>query len=184
MQNNYERLKLVAEGLGDLRTRVAFVGGCVAQLYATDPASSEVRPTEDVDCVVDLSSYSDYNAFSELLRERKFRNSIRPGDPICRWTFQDELVDIMPYEDSPIGPSNKWYKPGMRHKVVYEISKGIFIQLLPAIYYLGTKLEAIHSHGGNDLRFSQDFEDIVYVLNYSDKVDSKASQEQKPIICS
>ena len=167
MPNNNERLKLIAEGLGDLNHRIVFVGGCVAQLYATDPASADVRPTEDVDCVVDLSSYSDYNVFSELLRNRKFYNSARPGDPICRWTFQDEIVDIMPFEDSPIGPSNRWYKPGIRHKIVYEISQGVLIQLLPVTYYVATKLEAILSRGGNDLRFSHDFEDVIYVLNYS-----------------
>lgn len=38
MPNNNERLKLIAEALGDLNHRIVFVGGCVAQLYATDPA--------------------------------------------------------------------------------------------------------------------------------------------------
>lgn len=178
MSNNNERLKLIAEGLGELNHRVVFVGGCVAQLYATDLASSEVRPTDDVDCVVNLSSYSDYNMFSELLRERKFSNSMRPGDPICRWTFQDEIVDIMPCEDSPIGPSNRWYKPGMRHKIVYEVSQGVMIQVLPVIYYIATKLEAVHSRGGDDLRFSHDFEDIVYVLNYSNEFEAQLSASE------
>ena len=175
MPSNNERLRRIAEGLGDLRGRVVFVGGCVAQLYTTDPAAAEVRPTEDVDCVVNLSSYAAYNAFSDLLRERKFSNSTRPGDPICRWTFQDEIVDIMPYEDSPIGPSNRWYKPGMRHKIVYEVSQGIMIHILPVLYYMATKLEAIRSRGGDDLRFSHDFEDLVYILNYSGELESQLS---------
>lgn len=173
MSVNNERLKLVARALGDLGGRVVFVGGCVAQLYATDSAASEARATDDVDCVVNLSSYADYNKFSELLRERHFSNSMRPGDPICRWTFQDEIVDIMPYEDSPVGPSNRWYKPGMRYKKVYEISRGVTIQLLPVIYYLATKLEALRSRGGDDLRFSHDFEDMVYVLCYSGELESQ-----------
>lgn len=169
MLSNNERLALVASGLGELRDRVVFVGGCVAQLYATNPGSAESRPTDDVDCVVNLSSYSDYSVFSELLRSKRFSHSARPGDPICRWTFQNEIVDVMPFEDSPIGPSNRWYKPGMRHKIVYEISQGITIQLLPVIYYAATKLEAVKSRGGDDLRLSRDFEDLVFVLNYSDE---------------
>lgn len=173
MSSNNEKLKLIAEALGELRDRIVFVGGCVAQLYVTDSAAAEVRPTDDVDCVVNLSSYSDYNAFSELLRERHFQNSMRPGDPICRWTFEDEIVDIMPYEDSPIGPSNRWYKPGMHCRRVFEISKGLTIQLLPVLYYIATKLEAVRSRGGEDLRFSHDFEDIVYILNYSSEVRDK-----------
>ena len=76
MLSNIERLRIVAEGLEELGNRVVFVGGCVAQLYATDPASVEVSPTDDVDCVVNLSTYSDYNAFSEQLREKRFRNSM------------------------------------------------------------------------------------------------------------
>ena len=173
MSSNNERLKVVAEGLGELNSRVVFVGGCVAQLYVTDPAAADVRPTDDVDCVVDLSSYSDYNMFSELLRGRRFRNSTRPGDPLCRWTFQDEIVDIMPYEDSPIGPSNRWYKPGMRHRVVYEVSQGVMIQVLPVVYYVATKLEAILSRGGDDLRISHDFEDIIYILHFSSEFESQ-----------
>ena len=173
MSSNNERLKVVAEGLGELNSRVVFVGGCVAQLYVTDPAAADVRPTDDVDCVVDLSSYSDYNMFSELLRGRRFRNSTRPGDPICRWTFQDEIVDIMPYEDSPIGPSNRWYKPGMRQRVVYEVSQGVMIQILPVVYYIATKLEAILSRGGDDLRFSHDFEDVIYILHFSSEFESQ-----------
>ena len=55
----------------------------------------------------------------------------------------------------------------MRHKIVYEVSEDIKIQLLPVIYYVATKLEAIRSRGGNDLRFSHAFEDLVFVLNYS-----------------
>lgn len=173
MSSNNERLKVVAEGLGELNSRVVFVGGCVAQLYVTDPAAADVRPTDDVDCVVDLSSYSDYNMFSELLRGRRFRNSTRPGDPLCRWTFQDEIVDIMPYEDSPIGPSNRWYKPGMRQRVVYEVSQGVMIQILPVVYYIATKLEAILSRGGDDLRFSHDFEDVIYILHFSSEFESQ-----------
>ena len=59
------------------------------------------------------------------------------------------------------------HKPGMKHKIVYEVSKGIMIQLLPVTYYVATKLEAIWSRGGDDLRFSHDFEDLVFILNYS-----------------
>lgn len=167
MSNNNDKLALIADALGDLCGRVVFVGGCVAQLYAESEAAEEVRPTDDVDCVVDLSSYSDYNRFAEQLRLRNFSNSCQPGDPLCRWSFENEIVDIMPYEDSPIGPSNRWYKPGFKNKIIYEISKGLTIQMLPITYYVATKFEALKSRGGDDYRFSHDFEDIVFVLRNS-----------------
>lgn len=153
--------------LGDLGEKVVFVGGCVAQLYATAQGAAEMRPTEDVDCVVDLSSYKDYCAFCEELQAKRFTNDITPGAPICRWSFESELIDFMPREDSAIGKSNKWYGPGMQHRILYEISQGIFIRILPAIYYVATKMEAVLSRGGNDLRTSHDFEDLVYVINYN-----------------
>ncbi len=36
----------------------------------------------------------------------------------------------------------------------------------PVPFYLASKLEALHSRGGEDCRGAKDFEDIVYVLNY------------------
>jgi len=41
-------LQIVAGGLEDLRKKVVFVGGAVTELYADDPASSDIRPTLDV----------------------------------------------------------------------------------------------------------------------------------------
>jgi len=55
--DNTEMLQTVANGLGDLIDEVVFVGGAVAELYADDPASSDIRPTQDVDCTIELSSY-------------------------------------------------------------------------------------------------------------------------------
>lgn len=166
MSNNNQRIEKIALALGDLGEKVVFVGGCVAQLYATGKGSAEMRPTEDVDCVVDLSTYKDYCAFCEQLQARRFSNDITPGAPICRWTFENELIDFMPREDTAIGVSNRWYGPGIQHRILYEISQGIYIRILPAIYYVATKMEAILSRGGNDLRTSHDFEDMVYVINY------------------
>ncbi len=54
--SNIEMLQIVAVGLEELKEEVVFVGGAVAELYADDPASSDIRPTQDVDCVIELSS--------------------------------------------------------------------------------------------------------------------------------
>ena len=175
---NTRRLDRIAKALGELNEQVVFVGGCVAQLYAEDPAATDIRPTMDVDCVVNLSSYPDYNHFCELLRARRFTNDTRPGAPFCRWTFEDEIIDVMPQESFAMGESNRWYKPGMAHKVVYEVSEGLFINILPAIYYIATKLEAISGRGGNDLRLSHDFEDFIYVLNYCPGLETALNETQ------
>lgn len=166
LEDNLSRIKTIANGLGELNERVVYVGGAVAQLYVSDPAATEVRPTLDVDCVVDLSSYNDYNKFCELLQRKHFFHDTTSGAPICRWTFEGEIVDIMSDDENAIGFTNRWYKAGLRNKIVYEVSKNLRINLMPVDYYVATKMEAVLSRGGDDYRGSHDFEDIIYILNY------------------
>jgi len=51
---NIALLNIVADHLGDvLCEEVVFVGGAVAGLLITDPAMPSIRPTEDVDLIVE-----------------------------------------------------------------------------------------------------------------------------------
>ena len=68
MSNNLKRLRIIAEGLGELCRDVVFVGGSVAELYADDPAATDIRPTIDVDCVIELATYGSLQEFESLLR--------------------------------------------------------------------------------------------------------------------
>ena len=163
MSGNIRRLKVIADGLGELCKDVVFVGGSVAELYADDPAATDIRPTMDVDCVIELATYSSLQDFEQMLRDRKFLNDIESG-VICRWKYNGEIVDIMPDRDSILGFTNRWYRPGFQHREEVMVDdKTIFI--LPPLYYVATKIEAVRGRGGDDLRFSHDFEDLVYVLN-------------------
>jgi hypothetical protein len=53
---NTKMLQTVAFGLGTLKDEMVFVGGAVAELYASNPELSDIRPTIDVDCVIEISS--------------------------------------------------------------------------------------------------------------------------------
>jgi len=163
--SNLKRLQKVASGLGDLNECVVYVGGAVAELYVSDPAATDIRPTMDVDCVVELASYKGFNELSELLRKKGFQNDQTPGAPICRWIYQGETVDIMPDDEDIIGFSNKWYHPAIANKESRTLSDGTVIYVFPVTYYVATKFEALAGRGGNDLRTSHDFEDIIYILN-------------------
>ena len=44
---------------------------------------------------------------------------------------------------------------------------GLYLSL---IHILATKIEAIRGRGGDDLRFSHDFEDLIYVLNNCEEI--------------
>lgn len=157
-------IEIVAHGLGDLNDYVAFVGGAAAGLYVDDLASDDARPTTDVDCVMQLRAMNGLYNLEETLQSRHFRHDIESGI-ICRWTYQGITVDIMPDDERILGFSNRWYTKGMDNRIDYVLPNNETIHIFPASFYLATKLEAIASRGGCDLRLSHDFEDFVFVLN-------------------
>ena len=163
--DNLEMLQIVANGLGDLREEIVFVGGAVAELYADDPASSDIRPTQDVDCTIELSSYGEQTKLDEELRAKGFANDTSPGAPICRWIFQDIKVDVIPTHEDILGFNNQWYPGGAGNKIPKTLPDGTEIFVFSPEYYLAAKFEAHNDRGGNDLRQSHDFEDIIYILD-------------------
>ncbi len=70
--SNLELLTSVARLLSLLLGDLVFVGGCTTALLITDTAAAEVRPTYDVDAIAEITSYSDYEKFSERLRQLGF----------------------------------------------------------------------------------------------------------------
>ena len=178
-RTNRDRVLLTADALGGLCDKVVFVGGSVSEFYCDETASAEPRPTDDVDCIVNLSTYSSYMRFCNELSSLKFHNDTREGAPMCRYIFgENNIVDIMPVESTAIGESNRWYKPGFSFRKAYEIAAGRTIYLLPVGYYIATKLEALFSRGGKDYRGASDFEDIVYVSNSCKDLYQSVSQSR------
>jgi hypothetical protein len=162
---NITMLQLVAKGLGDLRNHMVFVGGSVAELYANDPSASEIRPTLDVDCVIELSSRIQHSRLEENLRAKGFTNDTSKGAPICRWIYKGIRVDVMPTDEKILGFSNKWYIEGIENKISKILPDKIDVFIFTTEYYIATKFEAHKGRGGNDLRQSHDFEDIIYILD-------------------
>ena len=65
---NIMLLETVAQHLGaELLKRMVFVGGAVAGLLITDPAMPSIRPTEDVDLVVQVTVLREYHAVEAAL---------------------------------------------------------------------------------------------------------------------
>lgn len=170
---NIDRIQLIANALEELNEKVVFVGGSVVQLYVDDPSLTDVRPTMDVDCISHLDSFLDFYGFEEMLRKKGFINDQTPGAPICRWKYQDETVDIMPDNEKILGFGNPWYKRAISSKRKVKLPNGKEIYILDDPYFLATKIEALKGRGGLDWRLSHDFEDIVYLLNYTTELESK-----------
>jgi hypothetical protein len=76
MSKNRLILETVSLGLGDLTDQFVFVGGTVVELYVSSQTYSEVRETDDVDCVVEVSSLASYYALEQKLRDLGFHNDM------------------------------------------------------------------------------------------------------------
>ena len=101
-------ISAIAHALEGEHPPVMFVGGVATALFPL-PQGIDVRPTNDVDCVVDLASTADYYAFVNRLRARGFHECTDEGAPLCRLVYQGIRVDFVATADTGIGPSNRWY---------------------------------------------------------------------------
>jgi predicted nucleotidyltransferase len=159
---NLLRIKAVYNALGNLQNEVIFVGGATVALYA-DRKTEEVRPTDDIDILVEIATHKDYAIVEEQLRKRGFENDIESGI-ICRYKVQGIIVDIMPTNEEVLLFSNKWYAEGFTNAINYLIDAEHTIKIFSAPYFIATKLEAFKNRGKNDGRTSTDFEDIIFVF--------------------
>lgn len=161
---NIEMLELAAGALGGLVDRdVVFVGGATVALWATDEATPEFRPTDDVDVIVEVTSLKDYYRFEEQLRSLGFVND---EEVICRFQHPLSLVlDVMPTEAAILGFENRWQAKAFPHAGSVELPSGRTIRAVPPAFLLGTKLEAFRSRGKGDLLGSRDFEDVITLID-------------------
>jgi len=167
--HNIQMLEVVAQALGqELCQEVAFVGGCTTALLLTDEFSrEEVRYTDDVDLVVHLTGYAQWQKLVEQLRQKGFKQSQQDA-VICRMRLGELKVDFMP-EDAEtanlLGCNNRWFKDGLANAQWHELPSGCRIRLFTPPYFLGSKLEAYAGRGAQDPLNSQDLEDILNLVN-------------------
>lgn len=163
-RENIQRIKAVHEALGEeLNKDVIYIGGAVVSFYHDRPAV-DVRPTDDVDILVELITYKGYAELEERLRARGFVNDIESG-VICRYTIQGITVDVMPTSEKILGFANRWYKEAAAQSIQITLPGGPAINIFTAVYFLAAKIEAYKDRGKGDGRVSTDFEDIVFILN-------------------
>jgi len=161
---NITRIKAVYDALEELAAEVIFIGGAVVSLYADRP-SLEIRPTDDVDILIELLDYNGYAAIEEKLRKKGFVNDIASG-VVCRYIINGIIVDVMPTDENILGFSNKWYPEAFKNAGYIMLDVNHTIRIFSAVYFIAVKMEAFKNRGNGDGRTSSDFEDIVFILNY------------------
>jgi hypothetical protein len=90
---NFETLRIAVENPGTLADEMVFVGGCTTELLITDKGTAEARTTDDVDSIVEVTSYGQYNTFAEKLKKIHFREDTREGAPTYRWVKGETVLD-------------------------------------------------------------------------------------------
>lgn len=168
-------ISLVAPVLDEL----VFVGGCITGIIVTDPAAAGIRPTKDVDAIVDVTSYAQYTALSDRLRTLGLIEDTSEGAPLCRWRHGSVIVDVMPTDERVLGFSNRWYPMAIDTAQRIEIV-GYSVRVVTPALFIATKLEAFHGRGGDDVFASHDLEDIVTVVDGRPEIadDVAAADEQ------
>ena len=162
---NVELLELAAAALSDLLADVVFLGGATVELWITDPGAPPVRPTQDVDVVVEVTTRSAFHRFEAKLRARSFSEDQEDG-VICRWRHRSGLIlDAMPARAGILGFENRWQAEALPHAIERELPSGARIRAVSPPHLLATKLEAFKGRGRGDFLGSRDFADIVALLD-------------------
>ena len=134
---NLKVVEKVALALGELNKEVIYVGGAVVSLYVTDESAEQPRPTKDIDISVQISTYSQM----EELREKLAAKKIYPAQTetvIYRYTYDKILIDFIPWEQTALGPTNSWLKPGFEKAYPVKIGNAE-IHILPVSLFLAKK---------------------------------------------
>lgn len=164
-QHNRAILTKAARLLLPLQEEFVFLGGLALALLISDPAAPDVRPTEDVDVIVEAASYLKYSQLEERLRAHRFQQPREEQSVICRWVKDGVILDIMPVDQTILNFGNPWYIYALQSAQTVSLAADIAIRLVSAPCFLATKIEAFHSGKRGDFLTSRDLDDIISVLD-------------------
>ncbi|MDH5821707.1 hypothetical protein QFW77_01685 [Luteimonas sp. RD2P54] len=179
---NLPHLLAIAGALGELRERMVFVGGSIAGLLLTDPLAEGVRPTLDVDAVVEADGWLNFHRVEEQIEQRGFVRDAASG-VICRWKHRASGIpfDLMPVDSNVLGFSNRWYGEAVTTAQPMQLADGIVIRMVAAPAFVATKLEAFLGRGQGDYLASHDLEDVLNVVDGRDELPNELQHASMPL---
>jgi predicted nucleotidyltransferase len=161
---NLAMLMAMAQAMGPLCEQVVFVGGCATGLLVDDAELMDVRPTEDVDAIVEVASLVARHRAADQLMELGFKQTMADNTPPFRWYWNRMQLDLVPLDEKVLGFANRWYRVGYEAALAGELAGGLKLRHLSAPHFLATKFEAFKDRDQNDVYLSHDLEDIMTVL--------------------
>lgn len=106
------------------------MGGATIALYINPATAMEVRPTDNVDVVMELATYGSYARLEVRLRETGFVNG-QESKVVCRYKVKGITVDIMPTDPAVIRFSNRWYWEGFEKAVLHPLTERESVYIFP-----------------------------------------------------
>ncbi len=85
MIHTVQHIEAVARLLRPLGETFVFLGGAVVPLLVDRPETLKIRPTKDVDVIVDVLSRRAYDGLQQRLRDQGLQHDRSENTPICRW---------------------------------------------------------------------------------------------------
>jgi len=144
-------------------------------LREADGRGYDIRPTRDVDFVVEVDDWRDYEVLRDELAEIGFQR--REGHPEHRFFMNNFMADILPYGDQiSIDGFIEWPKTGRRMNMAgfdklfqyaqeVSIAGDLTLPVIPLSLLVFTKIVAY-----TDRKSSRDLIDILYVLEHFEEI--------------
>jgi hypothetical protein len=143
-----------------------------------------VRPTRDVDAIVEAGDLAQFYLIEEEVAARGFTRDTQ-SRVICRWiqTNTGVLFDLMPVDPRVLGFSNRWYAEAVRTAQLVTIGDGITIRMVSSPAFVATKLEAFADpkRGANDFLASHDLEDVLNVVDGRPELIEELAAAAQPL---
>jgi hypothetical protein len=117
-----------------------------------------VRPTQDVDVIVDVTTRPAFHDFEAKLRARGLTEDQEDG-VIGRWRHHKSglILDAMPTPAGILGFENRWQAEAVPHAIERQLPSGARLRAISPPYLLATKPEAFRERGRGDFLGSRDF---------------------------
>lgn len=164
-----DNLIRVARALASIREqRFVFAGASILPLLLDDPAAPPARFTGDVDAVVDVLTYHQWERLQSRLRECGVvvRTDATVGKGrICLFHLDQIEVDIIPMRMELIMRPSRMLELGFQFAEPQQLTDDLEILSLSAPGLLAAKLEAFADRGVRDIHLSKDLEDIVALID-------------------
>lgn len=130
----------IAKALGELNRKVVFVGGAMVSLYIDDPSAEDIRPTKDIDLTFQITTVGQLEKLRQSLNDKGFHEHAH-SNVICRFAFEDLLVDVMSTQTIGWAPGNRWFASGFNKAITVRL-EDVEVQILPLPYFLASKMDA------------------------------------------